>query len=55
MDTALKRHLRMMDERNIDVQMISARPVAMMHWERPFLVEKWSRTTNDVIAQQCRM
>lgn len=55
MKQALDRHLRMLDERRIDVQLISPRPVAMMHWERPFLQESWARTTNDVIAQQCRM
>jgi len=55
MKQALDRHLRVMDERNIDVQLISPRPVAMLHWERPFLVEAWSRTTNNVIAQQCRL
>jgi len=55
MEGALKRHLRMLDERGIDLQMISARPVAYMHWEAAFLVDKWSRVTNDVIAQQCRM
>lgn len=55
MNKALERHLKMMDERKIDVQMISPRPVAMMHWERPFIVEKWTRTTNDIIHQQCRM
>ena len=26
----------------------------MMHWERPFLQHAWTRTTNDIIAQQCR-
>ncbi len=55
METALGRHLRLLDERGIDVQLISPRPVAMMHWEAPFLSEKWTQTTNDVIAQQCRM
>lgn len=55
MKQALDRHLRMMDERNIDVQLISPRPVAMLHWERPFLVEAWSRTTNDTIAGQCKL
>jgi len=55
MKQALDRHLRMLDERNIDVQMISPRPVAMMHWERPFLVESWSRATNNVIAKQCAL
>jgi predicted TIM-barrel fold metal-dependent hydrolase len=55
MKQALDRHLRFLDERNIDVQLISPRPVAMLHWERPFLVEAWSRTTNDVIAGQCKL
>jgi predicted TIM-barrel fold metal-dependent hydrolase len=51
---ALQRHLRMLDERGIDVQLISARPVAMMHWEAAFIVERWTRVTNDVIHQQCQ-
>ncbi|HEX6513055.1 MAG TPA: amidohydrolase family protein, partial [Chloroflexota bacterium] len=55
MEGVLKRHLRMLDERGIDVQMISARPVAMMHWEAEFLQQKWARVTNDIIAQQCRL
>ena len=54
-ESALGRHLRMMDERNIDIQMISPRPVAMMHWERPFVVEKWTRTTNNVIHRHCQL
>ena len=49
----IDRHLRMLDTHNIDVQMISPRPVAMMHWESPYLVEAWTRVTNDVIKQQC--
>jgi len=55
LETAQTRHLRMLDERGIDFQMISPRPVAMMHWERPFLVDAWTRTTNNVIAQICRL
>ena len=55
MNQALERHLRIMTERNIDLQLISPRPVAMMQWERPFLVEPWSRDTNDVIHTQCKM
>jgi predicted TIM-barrel fold metal-dependent hydrolase len=51
----LDRHLRLLDSHNIDVQLISPRPVAMMHWEQPFLVEAWTRGTNDVIAEQCRL
>jgi predicted TIM-barrel fold metal-dependent hydrolase len=52
-ESALGDHLRMLDERNIDVQMISPRPVAMMHWERPFMVEAWTKITNNTIHQQC--
>jgi predicted TIM-barrel fold metal-dependent hydrolase len=55
MKTALDRHLRMLDERNVDVQLVSPRPIAMMHWERPFLVEAWTKATNSVIAQQCKL
>jgi predicted TIM-barrel fold metal-dependent hydrolase len=55
MQAALDRHLRMLDERDIDVQMISPRPVAMMHWEALFLCEHWTRVTNDVIHRQCQL
>jgi predicted TIM-barrel fold metal-dependent hydrolase len=55
MEGALTRHIRVLDERNIDVQMISPRPVAYMHWERPYLVKSWTDTTNEVIAQQCEL
>ena len=55
MGPALERHLRVLDERNIDMQFISPRPVAMMHWEQPLLVDHWSQTTNDVIAQTVRL
>lgn len=55
MESALARHLKMMDERNIDIQMISPRPVAMMHWEAAFLVEKWTRITNNVIHRHCQL
>ena len=54
MRPALERHLRVLDERRIDVQLLSPRPVAMLHWEQPHLVQHWTRVTNDVIAQQCR-
>jgi predicted TIM-barrel fold metal-dependent hydrolase len=55
MESALGRHLRIMDERNIDVQMISPRPVAMMHWEITRLTHRWTQITNDVIYQQTKM
>jgi predicted TIM-barrel fold metal-dependent hydrolase len=52
---ALDRHLRLLDERNVDVQLISARPVAMLHWERTYLVESWTEITNKVIFDQTKM
>ena len=55
MEEAQARHLGMMDERNIDVQFISPRPVAMMHWEMPHIVDHWTKVTNDVIHQTCEM
>lgn len=55
LDGALKRHLNVMDERNIDVQLLSPRPVAMMHWESAFLVAKWTTYTNDTIAKSHEM
>jgi predicted TIM-barrel fold metal-dependent hydrolase len=50
---AVEHHLEMLDARGIDVQFISPRPVAMMHWERPAIVAGWTTTTNDVIAEEC--
>lgn len=55
MQGPIDRHLRLLDSHNIDVQLVSPRPVAMMHWERPLLVEDWTRITNDIIAQQCEI
>ncbi|MPZ77424.1 MAG: amidohydrolase family protein [Deltaproteobacteria bacterium] len=51
LETAQQRHLKFMDDRNIDVQFIGPRPIAMWHWMRPFLQEFWAKTTNDVIAR----
>ncbi len=55
MRAALDRHLRLIDACRVDVQLLSPRPVGMMHWERPFIVDKWTRVTNDLIAKQCAM
>src|SRR5437870_1367585 len=52
---SLTRHLNVMDERNIDVQCLSPRPVAMMHWESARLVDRWTTYTNDVIKRSCDM
>ncbi len=50
MKPALQRHLKMMHERN--VQMISPRPVAMMHWERPFMWRSGRRRRTT--SSQCK-
>jgi predicted TIM-barrel fold metal-dependent hydrolase len=55
MKPAIERHLKLLDERGIDVQLLSPRPVAMLHWERMAVVEQWTRATNQVISQQCAM
>lgn len=51
LENAQQRHLKFMDERNIDIQLIGPRPIAMWHWMRPFLQDFWCRTVNDVIAR----
>ena len=55
METAQKPHVQRLDEYNIEAQFISPRPVAMMLYERPKIVQKWTATTNNVIHQACRM
>ncbi len=55
MEEAQQRHLQMMDERRIDMQFISPRPVAMMHWEQPLIQALWARVTNDTIAETVRL
>lgn len=51
LENAQQRHLKFMDDRNIDIQLIGPRPIAMWHWMRPFLQNFWCRTVNDVIAR----
>jgi predicted TIM-barrel fold metal-dependent hydrolase len=51
LENAQQRHLKFMDERNIDIQLVGPRPIAMWHWMRPFLQDFWCRTVNDVIAR----
>jgi len=55
MKAPLERHLRLLDSHRIDVQLLSPRPVAMLHWEQPHLVDAWTVATNDVIARQCTL
>ncbi len=48
-------HVAALDRRHIDYQLLSPRPVAMLHWESPHIQEQWCRVTNDVIAQSVRL
>jgi predicted TIM-barrel fold metal-dependent hydrolase len=48
-------HVRYMDERNIDVQIIGPRPFLTMGWMEPHLLPAWTRYVNDMIHQQCTM
>ena len=48
-------HVRYMDERNIDVQIIGPRPFLMMGWMEEHLLPAWTRYVNDMIQQQCAM
>jgi len=46
-------HVKYLDDRNIDVQIIGPRPFLTMGWMEPHLVPAWSRYVNDMIHQQC--
>src|SRR4051794_28384932 len=46
-------HVKYIDERNIDVQIIGPRPFTMLGWMRPHLLASWCTYTNDTIAKQC--
>jgi len=47
-----ERHITVMDERNIDVQIIGPRPFMMMGWMNPHILPAWTRLVNDAIAKQ---
>lgn len=49
-----QRHVGVMDERNIDVQIIGPRPFMMMGWMAAHLLPAWTRFVNDCIAKQVR-
>jgi predicted TIM-barrel fold metal-dependent hydrolase len=46
------RHVAVMDERDIDVQIIGPRPFMQMGWMAPHLIPAWARYVNDTIHQQ---
>jgi len=47
-------HVRYMDERNIDVQLLGPQPFLMFGWMPDHLLPAWTRYINDAIAQQVR-
>jgi predicted TIM-barrel fold metal-dependent hydrolase len=51
---AAAEHVRYIDERDIDVQIIGPRPFMVLGWMQPHLIPAWARYVNDMIAQQCR-
>ena len=55
LEEAQQRHLRELDLRQVDVQLIGPRPFAMFQHVRPHIQEAWCRTTNDLIARACRL
>lgn len=55
LDTRVGPHVEGLDARNIDLQVLSPRPVGMMHPEPLPVQEVWCRTTNDLIARMCQM
>ncbi len=55
-ETALKPHLKFLDEAGTDLQLLSPRPYTMMHHEKPDKIVHWYiEACNDLIARQCRM
>ena len=50
-----QRHLKELDERQIDGQLLGPRPFSNFHWMRPHLQDAWARFTNDLIAQAVRL
>lgn len=50
-----KRHVDLMNDHNIDVQIIGPRPFSMLGWMQPHLLPSWTRFTNDMIARQVSM
>jgi predicted TIM-barrel fold metal-dependent hydrolase len=47
-----QRHVKYMDERNIDVQVLGPRPFTMMAWMARHLLPRWCEFTNDTIRHQ---
>lgn len=50
-----KRHVDLLDDHNIDVQILGPRPFAMLGWMQPHLLPSWVRFNNLMIAKQCEL
>jgi predicted TIM-barrel fold metal-dependent hydrolase len=48
-------HLKVLDERRVDVQLVGPRPFAQFLWARPHVQAAWARATNDTIARAVQM
>lgn len=46
-------HVKYLDDRCIDVQLIGPRPYLMLGWMQEHLLPAWTRYVNDMIHQQC--
>jgi predicted TIM-barrel fold metal-dependent hydrolase len=55
MEESQQRHLKQLDDRQVDVQLIGPRPYANFMWTRPHIQAHWCRGSNDLIAQACRL
>ncbi len=44
-------NLKCMDERGIDMQILSIRPVSMLHNENPYISIPWARVFNNVLSE----
>lgn len=54
-DKSVGRHIAVMDERNIDIQVLGPRPFLMSADMQPHVFNAWTRFVNDSIAKQVRM
>jgi predicted TIM-barrel fold metal-dependent hydrolase len=50
-----QRHIDIMNERDIDVQVIGPRPFMMLGYMAPHLLPAWTRFVNDTIAKQVEL
>jgi predicted TIM-barrel fold metal-dependent hydrolase len=49
------RHLKELDEKSIDIQLLGTRPFSAFHWMRPHQQAAWAAYTNDLIARAVKL